>query len=353
MLEQLPYIGGRVTRQISAENPNGEPGNACRWGKKEETLDGGKNLKVHPFLQLKSSETKVLADIDGPGCITEIFFTCDHKNLSELVLRIYWDDEEKPSVEVPVGIFFANGFDDHKHAVHSAAIMALPRNAYSCYWQMPFRGHARVTLTHEGIEEISCIAYRVMYQLYEIPDQTMYFHASYHRASTSFDNPTYTILDGVEGSGCYVGTYLAWNALHSDWWGEGEVKFYIDDDCFYPTMADNGTEDYFGGSFGFSSFNSDLCWNDEQTFSSPYMGMPLAVTGGADSVRKYSLYRWHIYDNIGFQRKLRVTVDTIGLWTRKGYRPLEEDISSVAYWYQREPHKPYKKLPPVEQRMDR
>ncbi|QOV19937.1 DUF2961 domain-containing protein [Blautia liquoris] len=353
MLEQLPYIGGRITRQISAENPTGNPGNACRWKNANETLDGGKNLKVHPFLQLSSGETKILADMEGPGCITEIFFTCDHVELSELVLRIYWDNEENPSVETPVGMFFANGFDAYKHEIHSAVIMALPRNAYSCYWQMPFKKHATITLTHGGTEKISCIAYRVMYQLYDIPDHMMYFHASYHRENTSFEKPIYTILDHVEGEGCYVGTYLAWNALHSDWWGEGEVKFYIDDDGFYPSMADNGTEDYFGGSFGFSPFNSDLCWNEEQTFSAPYMGMPLAVTGGADSVRKYSLYRWHIYDNIGFRHKLRVTVDTIGLWDRQGYRPLDEDIASVAYWYQCEPHRPYKRLPSAEQRMDR
>ena len=353
MLDQLPYLGGRITRQISAENPTGEPGDACRWEDVGQTLDGGKNLKVHPFLQLQSGETKILADIKGPGCITEIFFTTDHVKLSELVLRMYWDNEEEPSVEAPVGMFFANGFDEHKHAVHSAVILALPRNAYSSYWQMPFHRHARITLTHEGTEDISCIAYRVMYQLYKIPEETMYFHAVYNRGMTCFDKPTYTILEGIEGEGCYVGTYLAWNALHSDWWGEGEVKFFIDDDVSHPSMADNGAEDYFGGSFGFSSFNSDFCWNDEQTYSTPYLGVPLALTNPANGVRKYSLYRWHIYDNIGFQKRIRVTVDTIGIWEREGYRPLGEDISSVAYWYQREPHKPYEKMISAEKRMDR
>lgn len=106
MLDQLPYLGGRITRQISAENPTGAPGGACRWEDVGQTLDGGKNLKVHPFLQLKPDETKILADIKGPGCITDIFFTTDHVKLSELVLRIYWDNEEVPSVEVPVGMFF-------------------------------------------------------------------------------------------------------------------------------------------------------------------------------------------------------------------------------------------------------
>jgi hypothetical protein len=118
-------------------------------------------------------------------------------------------------------------------------------------------------------------------------------------------------------------------------------------------MADNGTEDYFGGSFGFSSFNTSLAGDDEQTFSTSFLGMPLALTSNPAGGRKYSLYRWHILDPVGFQKNLRVTVDTLGWWNKPGYRPLAEDISSVAYWYQYESHAPFGALPLVEKRWDR
>ena len=266
-LEDLPYRPVRVTRQISAENPTGEPGNACRWdpAHPENTIDQGKGLKVHPFLQLEPGETKCLADIDGSGCINEFFITTEYPYLSELILRIYWDFEEAPSVEAPLGMFFANGFDEDKHPVNSVPVVAIPRNAYSCYWQMPFCRHARVTLTNEGTSRIGCVAYRILYQLYPHPSAPLYFHAQYRRAKTTLEHPTYTILDGVSGQGYYVGTYLAWNSLNSSWWGEGEVKFYLDGDTQYPTMADNGTEDYFGGSFGFPPLTPTL----PETRSSP------------------------------------------------------------------------------------
>ena len=157
---------------------------------------------------------------------------------------------------------------------------------------------------------------------------------------------------GYAGAGSYVGTYLAWTALQSDWWGEGEVKFYLDGDTDQPTIADNGTEDYFGGSFGFSPFNSDDCWNREQPFSYPYLGMPLARLDAANGPRKFSLYRWHLEDSIGFSEDIRVEVQTLGLRDHR-YRPLSEDIASVAYWYQREPHAPFPPLPGVKARSSR
>lgn len=355
MLNHIPFGGVQVTRQISAENPTGEPGGACHFDSAhpEETLDQGAGRKVHPFLSLGPGETKVLADIAGSGCINEFFITTDHEYLSEVILRMYWDEEEMPSVEVPLGAFFANGFDSDKHAVSSEPVVALPRNAYSSYWQMPFLKRAKITLTQEGGEKIGCIAYRLLYKLFELPKDVMYFHAQYRRSMTSKENPVYTILDGVKGKGCYVGTYLAWNALNSSWWGEGEVKFYIDGDTDYPSMADNGAEDYFGGSFGFSPFNTDLAGNAEQTFSTAYLGMPLAKLDNRMGGRRYSLYRWHIHDNIGFFSDLKVTVDTLGWWRKAGLRPLGEDISSVAYWYQYEGHAAFLKLPEVGERWDR
>ena len=156
----------------------------------------------------------------------------------------------------------------------------------------------------------------------------------------------------MKGSGKYVGTYLAWNALSSGWWGEGEVKFYLDGDI-HPSFADNGCEDYFGGSFGFSPFNTEWCADHEIPFSTAFLGMPLAKCGVSNSIRKYGLYRWHLSDYIGFMQDIKVTVDTLGWWHKKGYRPLAEEISSVAYWYQMEPHVEFPEMVSYEKRWDR
>ena len=347
----LAFSPVRETRQISGENPDGKKGGGCRMTE-EEPLDGGCGLKVHPFISLQPGETKVLADIAGAGCIREMFFTTDHKWLSELVLRIFWDDETAASVEMPLGMFFANGFDDNHVLVNSAPIAFLPRCAMNCYWEMPFAKRARITLTHEGQEKIGCIAYRILYHKEEWDKKPLYFHAQYRRSMTTREKPVYTILDGVRGMGKYVGTYLAWNAASSGWWGEGEVKFYLDGDDF-PSIADNGCEDYFGGSFGFSKLNGTACADEEVNFCTPCLGMPLALTADGRSIRKFGLYRWHLSDYIGFLKDIRVTVDTLGWWRKKGYRPLPEEISSMACWYQQEPHETFPVLPAVEERWDR
>ena len=352
-MQSYPFERPRVTRQVSAENPTGAPGGACTPQHRPNHVVFDDPYKVHPFLQVGAGETVVLADIEGPGCINEMFFTTSHFYQSELVLRIYWDGEDAPSVECPIGAFFANGFDSDKHPVCSAAVCANPRNAYNAYWQMPFRRRARFTLTNDGREKVGCVAYRILYELCDVAQDVLTFHAQYRRAQTTLDRPVYTILDGVKGCGNYVGTYLAWNALSSNWWGEGEVKFYLDGDTRYPTLADNGTEDYFGGAWGFSSFNTDRCENDEQPFSTPYLGMPLARRDNMNGGRRFSLYRWHLLDCVGFSKDIKVTVDTLNCWRKGGFHPLAEDISSVAYWYQSEPHIAFERLPECAMRWDR
>lgn len=352
---------GIPTRQISAENPTGEKGGACSRVPNPADPDLpfsggavhlGKGWKVRPFIKVAPHQTVTLMDVDGPGSIREMFLTTDYHRLSELVLRIYWDHEETPSVECPLGAFFAMGHDEAHHAVTSAPVHVAPRGGLNCYWRMPFGAHARITLTHEGEAEFGLVAYRILYKLHEVSAEEGRFHAQYRHAVTERSRPVYTLVDGIRGRGCYVGTYLAWTALQSGWWGEGEVKFYIDGDTTQPTMADNGTEDYFGGSFGFSPFNTEECWDHEQPFSGPYLGMPLAQLDSCRAPRRYSLYRWHLEDSIGFAEDLRVEVQTLGL--RDGrYRPLSEDIASVAYWYQQEPHAPFPPLPEVEQRRER
>jgi len=361
MLKQLPLKAGVITRQISAENPTGEKGGGCKWEPdpsdpnlkySSHAVRLGKGWKVRPFIPVKAGETVVLADIEGPGNITEIFFACDYPRLSELVIRMYWDDEIEPSVEVPAGAFFCIGHDNHPHTVSSLPVTVAPYRGCSCYWEMPFRHHAKITLTHEGNEDVHIVAYRVLYHLEEVSERAAYFHAQYRRSLTTEEMPEHTILDGVEGEGVYVGTYLAVENHATGWWGEGEVKFYLDGDEEYPTLCDNGTEDYFGGAWNFG-YDFPERGTPETCFSSPFLGLPLAKQADVHSDKKFSLYRWHIQDCIGFKKDIRVTIQTLGWYPDHTYRPLCQDIASVAYYYQSEPHRKFPTLPDKTQRWQR
>jgi hypothetical protein len=356
-LSGLPYQAGTTTRQISAENPTGEKGAACRWVPDPDNpdlpfsraaQDLGTGWKVRPFIPLKAGHTITLADITGPGCINQFFITSNLARYRDLVLRFYWDGEETPSVETPLGDFFAMGHDAAVHTVHSLPVSVAPRRGCSCYWQMPFRQNARITLENSGPEDAPVVAYRVLYKLQDIPEHAAYFHAQWRRSFTRREYPEHIILDGVRGRGVYVGTYLAWVALSQGWWGEGEVKFYIDGDDPFPSLADSGTEDYFGGDWGFSGTDGL-----EQPFNSPFNGMPLAGYNDKSGPRRFSLYRWHIADSIGFAQDLKVTVQALGWLPNGKYEPLTDDISSVAYWYQVEPHAAFPIFLPVAQRWGR
>ncbi len=233
----------------------------------------------------------------------------------------------------------------------SLPVTVAPHRGCGCYWQMPFRQHARITLTNDGRADVRIVAYKVLYKLHPVPADAAYFHAQWRRSLTRKEHPEHTILDGVKGAGVYVGTYLAWTALSRGWWGEGEVKFYLDGDREFPTICDNGTEDYFGGAWGF--FRHPQKDQVEQPFNAPFVGMPLAHTGSSDGPRYFGLYRWHIVDSIGFTQDLRVAVQTLGWWPGHIYQPLTDDIASTAFWYQREPHAPFPAFPPMNDRWQR
>jgi len=348
----LPFLSDARTRSISPENPTGEKGKGGMAVPNPEdpnlphsgfASDLGQGWKVRPFLKPKAGETVTLMDVDGPGIIQHIWMATEMDwsgNGRACVLRFYWDDEETPSIEVPMTDFFAVGHDLFA-PVNSLAVIVNPASALNCYWPMPFRRHCRVTFTNESAKDLNLLAFQITYAETEVPEDAGYFHAQWRRAVADRAKPDYTILDGVRGQGRYAGTFLAWTQLSDGWFGEGEVKFYIDGDKEFPTVCGTGTEDYFCGSYEFP-----------EIFSTAYAGNTLKHPG-TNGPPKWSLYRWHIMDPISFQADLRVTVQALGWWPNGKYQPLADDIASVAYWYQREPHADFPEFPPLEKRWPR
>ena len=280
--------------------------------------------------------------------------------LRDLVLRMYWDDEEEPSVESPLGDFFCCGFGRECN-VNSMPIAVVPSRGLNCYFQMPFRKKAKITLENQHANPIPAFFYQVDYCLHdeELPEDIAYFHAQWRREKITQLQRDYVILDDVKGKGHYVGTYMALTTLERYWWGEGEIKFYIDGDVEYPTICGTGTEDYFGGSWSFAKqVNGKTV---EQNYCTPYLGYPYYSSHddtvhnlyhNDDCMPMRGFYRWHIQDPICFDEDLKVTIQQIGV----GYRGLferQDDVASVAYWYQAEPHNRFPELPGKEERWPR
>lgn len=348
------------SRAITAENPTGGKGIG---GQASGPL--GQGRKGRAFLPLAAGETLELCDISGAGIINHIWMTvADHtpKNwfvLRNLVLRMYWDREATPSVEVPLGDFFCNGFGA-RSLVNSMPIVVNPIGGMNSYFPMPFRDGARITVTSEHPEDLEAFFFQIDYrEMDAVSADTEYFHAQFRRENPTAIRTDFTILDGVRGRGKFVGTYLAWTSLSRFWYGEGEVKFYVDGDTDWPTICGTGAEDYFGGAWGFVT-PRDGSPVTEETYSTPFLGYPHFAQ--RDSVRAHiydgaacpmrGFYRWHIPDPILFETDLRVTIQQIG---HDGLRLFErsDDISAVAYWYQREPHAPFPELPNAAARQPR
>jgi hypothetical protein len=324
------------SRSISPENFTGEKGKggmATEGTGKNASRDLGQGWKVSPSVRIAAKTTFTLADIKGPGCIQQIWMT-PTGNWKRTIIRFYWDGETEPSVEVPVGHFFACGLGKYAQ-VNSLAVCVNPGSAFNCYWQMPFRKSARITM--ENLDEKDMVLYyQVNYTLTSIPKDAAYFHAQYRNEKPLSQKGIYTIVDGIKGQGQYVGTYMTWGVHSPGWWGEGEIKFFMDGDREWPTIVGTGTEDYFCGSYNFENRET----KKYQVFSTPYAG--LAQVLPPDKIyevgQQFSLYRWHITDPIRFDEDLKVTIQALGWQSGGRYLPLEDDLASVAFWYQKEPH---------------
>jgi hypothetical protein len=339
----LARLSHAKTRSISPENFTGEKGGggkAVEGTGANAARDLGQGWKISPSVKIKPKQTFILGTIDGQGAIQHIWMT-PTGNWRYSILRIYWDGEIEPSVETPVGDFFASGWGGYA-PISSLAVCVNPGSGLNTYWQMPFRKSARITMQNLADAEMT-LYYQIDYTLTTVPPDAAYLHAQFRRTNPLPYKTDYTILDGVKGWGHYVGTYLAWGVHNTGWWGEGEIKFFMDGDTAFPTICGTGTEDYFCGSYNFENPET----RQYQVFTTPYAGMPqvLKPDGVYRSQQRFGMYRWHVPDPIRFETDLRVTIQALG-WRGDGrYLPLQDDIASVAYWYQAEPHAPFPKLP--------
>jgi hypothetical protein len=300
----------------------------------------GRGWKVNPWIPIQPGQTATLCDIEGPGAIQHVWMTLTPRWRSS-ILRIHWDDQEQPSVECPAGDFFGQGWGTFAPLV-SLAVCTNPGSAFNCYWPMPFRRRCRITLENRG-EKPKILYYQIDYALGAVPDDAVCFHAQFRRANPLPYKQVHTLLDGVRGRGHYAGTYLAWGSNATGWWGEGEVKFYLDGDGEFPTLCGTGTEDYFCGSYNFENQET----HRYQEFCTPYAGLHqvLRPDGLYQSQQRFGMYRWHIPDPVRFERDLRVTVQALGWRSGGRYLPLQDDLASVAFWYQTLPTAPFPPLP--------
>jgi hypothetical protein len=343
-LGNLSRLSSAKSRSISPENPTGEKGKggiSTEGTGARAARDLGQGWKISPSIVIEPGQTHIMADINDSGAIQHIWLT-PTGNWRFSILKIYWDESDTPSVECPVGDFFASAYNKYAQ-ISSLAVCVNPANGLNCYWEMPFRKSCKITMTNIDDQPMT-LYYQIDYTLTEIPDDTAYLHAQFRRVNPLPYKEVYTILDGVKGQGQFIGTYMAWGVNNCGWWGEGEIKFYIDDDKDFPTICGTGTEDYFCGSYDFDLGKERGGYRE---FTTPYVGLPLVIRpdGLYSSQTRFSMYRWHIVDPIRFEKDLKVTMQALGWRSGGRYLPLQDDISSVAYWYQTLPAAPFPKLP--------
>lgn len=338
-LGRLSQLREIESRSISAENGSGArgAGGQAMPAPNSAARELGQGWKASPCVDIAPGETFELADIHGSGAITHIW--CTGRRISrDLILRAYWDNQAQPSIECPLGDFFGVGWGPFAQ-LSSLPVAVNPNNGLNAYWEMPFRTSARLTLENRGTQHFTCF-YQVDYMLTTVENNAAYFHAQFRRTNPLPYKSTYNVVE-ISGDGQYVGTYLAVGVTNSGWWGEGEIKFFIDGDAAFPTICGTGTEDYFGGAY-----NWDV---DAQyvTYTTPFLGMHqvLKPDGLYRSQMRFGMYRWHVPDPVRFRSDLKVTLQALG-WRSEGrFLPLQSDIASVAYWYQTLPTPPFPRLP--------
>jgi hypothetical protein len=288
------------SRLSSFENPHGVKGNG---GKTNKTAKGNAFEFVEP------GETKNLLDIKGEGTIQRIWLTIDHSplKLRSLRLQFFWDGNTKPAVDVPLGDFFVYNLGKQV-AFESALFSSGEGRSYNCYIPMPFKKAAKVLLMNEGKERVK-LYYDIDLLLNKLPSNALYFHAYWNRQHSGQLGDDYVLLPNVEGKGRFLGISVGLNtdtSYSKSWWGEGEVKMYLDGDSKYPTINGTGAEDYIGSAWGLG------------TFVNTYQGCTIAN----DSTGQFCFYRWHIPDAIYFNKDIKVAIQQIGGWMKEDMKKL-------------------------------
>ena len=349
MLHNLTVQKNIRTFSVCPENPAGEKSGGARAEIGEGTASHaarglGKGWKVNPYINLGSHDTAVLADIKGQGAIKHFWITDGTKAGRHLILRIYFNGQKDPAVNVPLSDFFCNADNREYRQISSLPICYNPRKGMNCYFEMPYFKEFRMEVENIGPDTVH-VYYQIDCEEKLIDPKSLYFHAQFRRINPLPYKEVYTILDNIKGNGVYVGTYLHWGVKSNRWWGEGEIKFYIDGDTEYPSICGTGTEDYICGAYNFDV-------NGKYTeFSTPYSGLSKVNT--TDDLympqRYFDMYRWHIVDPIYFKEDIRVTIQALG-WRSEGrYLALQDDISSVAYWYSDTLEDVYPQLPSADE----
>jgi hypothetical protein len=295
-------------------------------------------------------ETMVLADINGPAVVNHIWLTFNDArpnwleaggsaNPAEIVVRMYWDGAEQPAVEAPLGDFFGAGFG-LRQELRSIPVQVQGGDAYNSFWQMPFFTHGRITVTNEGAKNVRSFYYQVDYtELDSLPPGTAYFCAQYRREFPETLGRDYLVLD-AQGEGQYVGTVMSVRSRSPYWFGEGDARIYVDGDS-QPTIQGTGTEDYFLSAWGF----------DQTLF--PYFGVSYMSGDPSDLGFRATMYRWHVEDPIRFTKSLRFSFEHTGWMSADetesgkvdGHVEREDDVATVAFWYQRGQPKRFTTLP--------
>ncbi len=310
------------------------------------------------WVVVKAKSSVTLADVKGAGSIRHIWFTINSPSpfhLRELVLRMYWDGETSPSVEVPIGDFFGTGFEfedlpgghrGQKYQSWWSLPITVQDRAMNCYWEMPFGAGAKVTLSNDGSEDVPNLYFHIDYQ--EFNDTRAVtskgrFHAQWKHELTravpesesggkNLDGKDNYVFMDATGKGQYVGTILNIFGRSTGWWGEGDDMFFIDGDSARATINGTGLEDYFNNA-----------WMFQKEFNYPFVGY--SQQGNRDWTGSHTMYRFHIADPIYFRESMRATIEHGHANARA------DDYTSVAFWYQTEPHQKLVPLPPVNQRL--
>ncbi|MGD9109754.1 MAG: DUF2961 domain-containing protein, partial [Phycisphaerales bacterium] len=319
------------SRSISFENPTGEKG---RGGIAPSKLGIGR--KGSPLREIRPGRTVTLCDIKGPGVVRRIWMTVKStpENLLGFVIRGYWDNQAHPSIEAPIGSFF--GCSHGISAAYQSAVHSVNSNAgLSIYLPMPFTERAKFTITNEGPGGADHVYYTIDYTRGDsLPGDFGRLHVMYRRENPTTRKKDFEILPLRKGAGRYIGCVLGARILEPDWWGEGEVKIYLDGDKYFPTICGTGTEDYIGQSWGL------------QDATYLYGGTPLRRD------KLFSMYRWHMKDPVYWKEDIRVTIQQIGASGERGYFERSDDFSVATFWYEPIPSEPLPELLPYEQRIE-